>query len=71
MDAQDRNAQLPVDRQVRYAFGTRYTISDSLNVGGYVNYADLGRARIESKRWGGEYQDNGALQLVANLNWTF
>jgi len=71
VDAADRNAQLPLDRQVRYAFGTRYTISDSLNVGGYVNYVDLGRARIESKRWGGEYQDNGALQLVANLNWTF
>ena len=71
VDAQNRNAQLPVDRQVRYAFGTRYTLSDSLNVGGYVNYADLGSAKIESKRWGGEYQDNGALQLVANLNWTF
>jgi len=71
VDAKDRNAQLPVDRQVRYAFGTQYTISDSLKVGGYINYADLGSAKIESARWGGEYRDNGALQLAANLNWTF
>jgi long-chain fatty acid transport protein len=69
---QARNAQLPVDEQVRYAGGARYALSDTLSVGGYVNYADLGKARISSKRWGGDFGDaNSLLQLVANVNWTF
>lgn len=67
-----RNAQLPVDEQIRYAAGARYAISDTLTVGGYANYADLGKARIASQRWGGDFGDaNSALQLIANVNWTF
>ncbi len=65
VDAQYRNAQLPVDRQLRYA------LRESLSVGGYINYADLGRARISGQRFGGEYRDNSALQLLVNANWTF
>lgn len=71
VDARYRNAQLPVDRQLRYAAGARYTISDAMTVGGYVNYADLGRARIEGSRFGGQYKYNNALQLIANVSWTF
>jgi long-chain fatty acid transport protein len=71
VDKEDRNAQLPVDRQITYAFGTRYTISDALTVGGYINYIDLGKARIAAENFGGEYQDNGVLGLAANVNWTF
>jgi long-chain fatty acid transport protein len=67
-----RNAQLPVDEQTRYAVGARYAISDTLTVGGYANYGDLGKARISSQRWGGDFGDaNSALQLIANVNWTF
>ncbi|MEE4147136.1 MAG: outer membrane protein transport protein [Halieaceae bacterium] len=71
VDKEDRNAQLPVDRQVRYAFGARYALSDTLHVGGYINYADLGKSRIAARNFGGEYQNNGALGLSANVNWTF
>jgi long-chain fatty acid transport protein len=71
IDASHRNAQLPVDRQVRYAAGARYALWDSLTVGGYVNYMDLGRARISGKRFGGEFDYNNATQLILNLNWIF
>jgi len=72
VDAEYRNAQLPVDRQTRYAAGARYAITDTLSVGGYANYADLGKARITAQRFGGDFDDaNSALQLIANVNWTF
>lgn len=71
VDARDRVPELPVDRQVRYAVGTQYQLRDNLAVGGYVNYADLGKARIHAEHWGGDYQNNGVIQLVVNANWTF
>jgi len=66
-----RNAQLPVDRQMRYAVGAQYAISDALTVGGYVNYMDLGSAQITAKRFGGDFDYNNATQLIANMTWTF
>ncbi len=71
VSAHNRNAQLPVDRQIYYAAGARYQMSDSFTLGGYVNYIDLGRARISNPRFGGEYDDNTALQLMVNAAWTF
>lgn len=71
VDARDRSPELPVDRQVRYAIGSQYQLRDTLTVGGYVNYADLGRGRINKEGYGGDYQNNGVLQLAVNLNWTF
>ncbi len=71
VDAGNRSPELPVDRQVRYAVGTQYQLRDNMTVGGYINYADLGRGRIYAENFGGEYQDNGVLQLAVNLNWAF
>lgn len=67
--ARDRNAQLPVDRQIRYALGARYRVSDSLRFGGYINYADLGNAKISARRFGGDFDSNNALSLTVNLSW--
>jgi long-chain fatty acid transport protein len=67
----NRNAQLPVDRQIRYAVGTQYAISDALTVGGYVNYMDLGDARINAKGFGGDFDYNNATQIIANMTWKF
>ncbi len=67
----NRNAQLPVDKQIRYAVGAQYAISDALTVGGYVNYMDLGSAQITAERFGGDFDYNNATQLIANVNWTF
>ena len=71
VNARNRNAQLPVDRQVRVAFGARYDVKETLSVGGYLNYADLGKARIEANNFGGKYKDNNVLQVMVNANWTF
>lgn len=68
---QNRNAQLPVDKQIRYAVGAQYALMDSLTVGGYVNYADLFSAHIKSKNFGGKFDYNNATQIIANVNWTF
>ncbi len=67
--ARDRNAQLPVDRQIRYALGARFRPSESIRVGGYINYADLGNAKINAQRFGGEFDSNSALALTVNLSW--
>ena len=67
----NRNAQLPVDRQIRYAVGTQYALSESFTVGGYVNYMDLGDARINARRFGGDFDYNNATQLIANMTWKF
>jgi long-chain fatty acid transport protein len=71
VDKRDRNAQLPVDRQIRYAFGTHYVMSDTITLGGYVDYTDLGKSRIEAENFGGEYQNNGVLGLSAFVTWAF
>jgi len=59
---------LPVNEQIRYAVGARYKLRDSLTVGGYVNYADLGEAQNTNDRFGGKFAYNNALQLIVNLN---
>lgn len=71
VSAHYRNAQLPVDRQISYGFGAGYTMNEALTVGGYINYIDLGNARISGPRFGGEYSSNSAVQLMINANWTF
>ena len=69
VDSRDRTADLPVDRQVRYSAGARHQFSDALTIGGYINYADLGSAKIRTDFWGGEYKNNSLLQLSINFNW--
>ncbi|MCB1704600.1 MAG: outer membrane protein transport protein [Halioglobus sp.] len=71
VDSEDRNAQLPVDRQIRYASGARYKVRDGLTVGGYLMYMDLGKARITGTRFGGDYKANDVLQIAVNANWSF
>lgn len=70
IDADDRTADLPVDRQVRYNAGARYQYSEALSLGGYVNYTDLGNARITGNFWTGEYSSNEVYSFSVFLNWT-
>lgn len=70
VSAHDRTADLPVDRQVRISGGTRYQLRDNMTVGGYINYMDLGSAKIHGQRWGGEYENNSIWAFAINLNWT-
>jgi long-chain fatty acid transport protein len=70
IDANDRTADLPVDRQVRYNAGARYKYSDTLMLGGYVNYTDLGNSRITGDFWTGKYSTNELYSFSLFMNWT-
>ena len=69
VDARDRTADMPIDRQIRYTGGARYRLSESLTLGGYLNYTDLGSAKIRTGLWGGEYDKNEVIELAVYLNW--
>jgi long-subunit fatty acid transport protein len=71
VDSKDRNAQLPVDRQIRVAGGARYQLNDSIVVGGYLTYMDMGDARIKSSSFGGDFKNNEMVQLAVNATWRF
>jgi long-chain fatty acid transport protein len=71
VDATDRTADLPIDRQIRYNLGARYTMRDNLTIGGYLNYTDLGSAKIDARFWSGEYERNSVIEFAVSANWTF
>ncbi len=66
--SRDRTPELPVDRQIRYNMGVRYAYSKSLTLGGYLNYTDLGDARINAD-YSGKYSSNEVASFAAFLNW--
>ncbi len=73
----DRNAQLPVDRQVRYAFGAQYNQEKPFSMGGQLVYADLGKAGINGQDgpggpllgFEGDFSTNEAFFLSFNAKW--
>ena len=68
----DRTADMPIDRQLRFAIGARHRLSERLTLGGVVEYADLGSARInDSATLKGEYETNRAIFVALNLEWKF
>jgi long-chain fatty acid transport protein len=67
-----RTADLPVDRQLRYAIGTQYQWSERLKLGGNFEYIDLGNSRIDNDRTlKGEFRRNEIFFIVLNANWIF
>jgi long-chain fatty acid transport protein len=69
VSANERVPELPIDEQIRYNAGARYHMSNTLIVGGYVNYTDLGTAKIDANLWSGEYSTNEMFQLSIYANW--
>ena len=69
VSANERVPELPIDEQIRYNAGARYHMSNTLIVGGYVNYTDLGSSKIDADLWGGEYSTNEMFQLSIYANW--
>ena len=67
--ARNRVPELPVDEQIRYNAGARYHLSNTIAVGGYVNYTDLGSAKIDAGRWSGDYSTNEMYQFSVFVNW--
>ena len=72
VDAKDRTADLPVDRQLRYAVGAQYQWSKHLNLGGNFEYIDLGDAKINNDTTlKGDFRRNQIFFVGLNANWKF
>jgi len=75
VDAEDRTADMPVDRQIRYTIGTQYEKSEKLTIGCALEYADLGDAEINNPSnvngLKGSYKNNDLLAFIINFNWKF
>ncbi len=69
VDKEDRTADMPIDRQVRYAFGVEYQKRDGLSIGAQLVYADYGKGRIDSAGYGGKYDSNNIVFLSVQANW--
>ncbi len=69
VSSQDRTADMPVDRQVRYAFGIKKKVRADLEVGVHMVYADLGDAAIDAQFFSGDYGKNNVLFLGLSFNW--
>jgi len=67
----NRTADMPADRQIRYAVGTQYSISDRATIGGSVVYVDLGDADIDAATVSGSYENNQVLFAAMNFGWKF
>ncbi|MCZ6800760.1 MAG: outer membrane protein transport protein [Nitrospirae bacterium] len=72
VDSKDRTADMPMDRQLRYAVGAQYQWSDRLNLGGSFVYADYGKAKINNNNTlKGDYKRNDLFFFALNASWTF
>jgi long-subunit fatty acid transport protein len=69
VNARNRIASLPIDEQIRYNACARYHVSESLVVGSYFNYTDLGSAKIEEDFWASKYSSNKLDQFQIFANW--
>jgi long-chain fatty acid transport protein len=68
----NRTADLPMDRQIRYAIGAQHQWSDQLTFGGSFEYIDLGDAKIDNSAvLVGEYETNRVFAFALNMNYKF
>jgi len=67
----NRTADLPLDRQIRYAVGVQHQYSESMTLGGAFEYIDLGDAKIDSDNLRGDYQDNRVFAFAVNMGYKF
>ncbi len=71
VDKEDRTADMPIDRQIRYATGVQYKWSERLSTGAQFVYADYGKAKIDSDLLKGDYKQNDIFFFALNANWKF
>ncbi len=67
----DRTADMPIDRQLRFAVGVQHQMSQSMTLGGSFEFIDLGDGKIDDDTLRGDYQDNYALFVAVNASWKF
>ena len=71
VDAEDRTADMPIDRQIRLACGAIYDWNDHVTVGTQFEYIDMGDAEIKNNLLYGDYKTNEIYLLAINVNWKF
>jgi len=64
-----RTPDLPLDEQLRIAIGFTREMRDNFAIGAYLNYIDLGDARINNADYAGDYSSNSVIQFSVNFNW--
>jgi len=69
VDAGDRTADMPIDRQIRYAVGVQHTRPSGLKLGAEFTYADYGSAKIRADGFSGDYKSNEILFFAVNASW--
>jgi long-chain fatty acid transport protein len=77
VDKEDRTADLPIDRQIRYAFGVEHIPDKGPTIAGSLVYADYGNAPIQSDGLGdanltgfsGDYKSNDLVFFSISANW--
>ncbi|MEP5763345.1 MAG: outer membrane protein transport protein [Halieaceae bacterium] len=75
--AKDRTADMPIDRQIRYAIGADYFRDSGMKVSGSLVYADYGDAAINSQKapplfgFEGEYGSNEIWFASLSFDWPF
>ena len=75
VDKEDRTADLPIDRQMRYAFGADYVRQSGLKISGSLVYADYGDAAIVSEGippafgFEGDYKTNDFWFASVTFDW--
>lgn len=70
-DAKNRTPDMPMDEQIRVAFGAQYAWSASLNLGCAFTYAFYGDAEIDNDLLVGDYKSNDLYFFALNANWKF
>lgn len=71
LNAHDRSADLPLDRQVKIATGVEYQPEESWKMAAYVNYTDLGSNKINAASWQGAYDTAAIYQLGMSFSWMY
>jgi len=77
VSSRNRTADMPMDRQIRLAFGADYHREDGMKISGSLVYADYGDAKINSSRqppligYQGEYSENQIWFASVAFNWPF
>jgi long-chain fatty acid transport protein len=75
VSSRDRTADMPLDRQVRLAFGADYVRDSGMKISGSLVYADYGDAAINSSRqpplvgYKGDYSENQIWFAAVAFNW--
>ncbi len=77
IDAGDRTADMPIDRQVRYAVGLENELASGTTIGAQLVFADYGTARINTGSpnnppltgYSGEYTDNDLVMFSIHGSW--